>query len=915
MPRIVDYSPPWLSRPSPGVDLFCPSATDKPSASIRNAQKTVSDAAQEPRPVRTLARRGTEVFTVIDNQIRWADLARLKDEWRKGVKQKREESSGGRQNGQANAEKAPNASLERPMVREEPDEKEDAADTDASYYRVLTTPVYGKIEQLAISPNGAFLAITTTHTVHIAMLPDSSHLSGPDYSPIRVKTFQLGPTTHVIPESPVVAVLWHPLGICDNAGGCIVTVTSDSAVRLWEIDRKNQWSFDRPTLAVDLKKLVDGTSMDEDFAPLSFGQNKGFSADSFDMEVAAARFGGHGYEEEDAWAAMTLWVAMRTGDVYALCPLLPSKWQASPVTIPSLTSSIVRELSVAQEESLEMDDELKATQQQYEWLKEIDNQDSLPVAEESMFTEIRVRPTNPSPIPRLQGPFLFDCEELEEDLDITDIFVIASRADIDDLMAGEDEPELLSENAQSGLSGTIICLVTSIGTLHVCLEMDGVKGQWLPRTCKNTFSTPVSEPSELLLLESLETVRAKDRQPNMWPMFSEDIGSRYNFYVTAARTVSFLSLSSWVHRVEPELRSEDTAGSAFRINIICDGEIAEREQMLQLPPSELDPNSKKEHLAGCLAIFDYDLGYLLLSFSPSQPCAVLLDSPQYEEFVATKDLSPPDSEAIDSHTPIPAHTRPPYQVPSILYSPSPLVSFVAEHVPHGHRHTLKDPVRLSPSTLELFTSAHRILSTYTHSLEVAASDLFRRCERLQGEMRGQLTQLVEIGERINDVSNGTVRGTVRRPPVDREQALDSRMSAAQSRQKELVERYNNIRLRIVEAGGRPMSEKEKVWMGEVNSLSASVGEEDGKSNGELTERLETATSLAKELLSEMKNIPEIADSTPSTPSNTNPMHPKVPQRLQKAKVADAMNMVDRESAVIDAITSRLERLSTSFPDL
>ncbi|EFQ99155.1 hypothetical protein MGYG_02167 [Nannizzia gypsea CBS 118893] len=908
MPRIVDYSPPWLARPSPGVDLFCPEAKDKSLSSSlhRDTQKAIQEPTQEPRPVRTLARRGTEVFTVIDNQIRWADLARLKDEWRKGVKQKREESAGEA----SGADKKENGTLERNAAREESEEREEGDTSKASYYRALNTPVYGKIEQLAVSPNGAFLAITTIHTVHIAILPDISHLSGPDYSPIRVKTFQLGPTTHVIPESPVVGVLWHPLGINDTNCGCIVTVTADSAVRLWEIDRKNHWSFDRPTLAIDLKKLVDGTSMDQDFTPLSFGQNKGFSADSFDMEVAAARFGGHGYEEEDAWASMTLWVAMRTGDVYALCPLLPSKWQASPVTVPSLTSSIVRELAIAQAEAIDSDDELKATQQQYEWLKEMDNQDISVIEDEAMVTEIRTRPTNPSPIPRLQGPFLFECEELEEDTDITDILVIASRADIDDLMAGEDEPELLSEIAQSGLSGTIICLLTSIGTLHVCLEMDGVKGQWLPRTCKNTFSTPMSEPSELLLLESLETVRAKDRQQNMWPIFSEAFGSRYEFFVTTARTVSFFSLSSWVHRMEPELRSEDTAGSAFRINIICDGEIAEREQMLRLPPSNLAPNSDQEHLAGCLPIFDYDLGYLLLTFSPSSPCAVLLDSPEYEDFRAS--MAPSDSGELEGHAPIPAHTRPPYQVPSVLYSQSPLVSFVGEFVPHGHRHTLKEPVRLSPSTLELFTSAHRILSAYTHALEVAASDLFRRCERLQGEMRGQLTQLVEVGERIHDVSNGTVRGTVRKAPVDREQALSSRLNAAQTRQKELTERYNNIRLRIIKAGGRPISEKEKVWMKEVDTLSTSIGEDDGKAKGELTERLETATTLAKELLSDMKNIPDVVDSTPSTPSTT---QPKVPQRLQKAKVADAMNMVERESAVIDAITSRLERLSSNFPDL
>lgn len=137
MPRIVDYSPPWLSRPSSGVDLFCPSTKDRPSSSIRNAQQATNDAAQEPRPVRTLASRGTEVFTVIDNQIRWADLARLKDEWRKGVKQKREESNRGRQNGQANnMENGQNGSMERSGAREESDEQGDAADKETSYYRV-----------------------------------------------------------------------------------------------------------------------------------------------------------------------------------------------------------------------------------------------------------------------------------------------------------------------------------------------------------------------------------------------------------------------------------------------------------------------------------------------------------------------------------------------------------------------------------------------------------------------------------------------------------------------------------------------------------------------------------------------------------------------------------------------------------
>lgn len=133
MPRIVDYSPPWLSRPSAGVDLFCPEAKDQSSSSLRNAQKAIQEPTKDPRPVRTLARRGTEVFTVVDNQIRWADLARLKDEWRKGVKQKREEP-----NEEINGDdkKENNGSLERNVAREEPGEQEDKDASKPSYYRV-----------------------------------------------------------------------------------------------------------------------------------------------------------------------------------------------------------------------------------------------------------------------------------------------------------------------------------------------------------------------------------------------------------------------------------------------------------------------------------------------------------------------------------------------------------------------------------------------------------------------------------------------------------------------------------------------------------------------------------------------------------------------------------------------------------
>ena len=179
----------------------------------------------------------------------------------------------------------------------------------------------------------------------------------------------MGPTVHVIPESSLAAVLWHPLAYATTSTDCLVTITAEAAVRLWEFDKLSSWSVDRPKLAIDLRKLADGVSCDQDFEPSGFGKTRGFSVDDFDMEVSSACFGGRGADDEDAWASMTLWVGMRNGDIYALCPLLPSKWKPTSTTIPSLTTTAISRMASINDEDTDPD-ERRAADQQYEWVQE-----------------------------------------------------------------------------------------------------------------------------------------------------------------------------------------------------------------------------------------------------------------------------------------------------------------------------------------------------------------------------------------------------------------------------------------------------------------------------------------------------------------------------------------------------------------
>ena len=340
-----------------------------------------------------------------------------------------------------------------------------------------------KIHQLLLSPNGGYLAIVTSHTVHIAILPSSSHLDQPDTGSIRLKTHTLGPTTHVLSQSPVVKALWHPLGA---GGNCIVTITKDAAVRVWELNRENRWSFDSPTLAINLKKLHHAKSAEDDISVAKIGTNRGFSIDALEMEVVSACFGGMGLEAESGWCSMTLWLAMAEGDVYALCPLLPSKWQPPSSLIPTLTTSVV-----AQKNYLEQDDapteQLKYCDEQYQWLAEIDRQDPISAGgkyETSPEVAIYERPLEPGPIPSLQGPFTIipdNLEDLEDEPELSDIYVIGSKLDNEEVTTFEDDEEEHVEASTNGLSISVVCLLSRSGHVYLCLDLDGVEARWLPK--------------------------------------------------------------------------------------------------------------------------------------------------------------------------------------------------------------------------------------------------------------------------------------------------------------------------------------------------------------------------------------------------------------------------------------------------
>ena len=684
-------------------------------------------------------------------------------------------------------------------------------------------------------------------------------------------------------------------------------------MRLWEFNRDNRWSTDSPTLAIDLKKLVTGSSEEQDFAP-GRTRNRAFSLDSVGLEVASACFGGSGSSDESAWSATTLWFAMKGGDVYALCPLLPSKWQPPSTLMPSISTAVVGKMALTQDESQSNLEEARQYSDQYEWIRGMDSQDPTIVDGNHEFSpdiEVYSRPTTPGAIPRLQGPFQILPEDTDEDLELSDIHVISGKIDAEALTSGDDSDSEVDWVDDHGVSAAVVCLLTRGGRVYVCLDVEGVEGQWLPRKKPKRLPEPQKEPY-LIVLEGLETLNPSDLLDLEWPTFSEDVQSRYSFFITHSKGIFFFSLDPWVQSLEQELQSNEGLGAPFRMDIIKNGPGTLRERMLTFS-HEQDLESESS-VAACLAFEDSDLGYFLLTIVNGEPKAAILEKPQPETAVPFEDEEEEetlkrmrDMDTLSLRGP----AREIYQAPQIFSGRSTLPEFFDKHVPSHHRKLMKENVRMSSATLGLMTSAHRVISSETHLLGVAAADLFRRCERLQDELRDQISRANEVAHRTEVVVGEDADQYVGNTTGKGHATLDERLKKVRDRHQELASRHEKLREKFNKTGA-DVSEKEKLWFAEVRNTAFSIGveteertqkqdedEEGQDSEAETLQRYQDARNLTTDLVARAKKP---AEQGGNEQTNGDGIH-VISSDLRKESHTKVMKLLEREYVALSSLNS------------
>ena len=142
---------------------------------------------------------------------------------------------------------------------------------------------------------------------------------------------------------------------------------------------------------------------------------------------------------------------------------------------------------------------------------------------------------------------------------------------------------------------------------------------------------------------------------------------------------------------------------------------------------------------------------------------------------------------------------------------------------------------------------------------------------------------------------------------------DRRIFDARQRQERIAKRVDDLRKIVGKATTRDLSNKERAFVDEVRTLGASVsGPQEGeeaetqRQSNELWRRLENVKRLQAELIVDVESVRN--EGTAEAPST---QELRIPQDIRRSKLQQVQSLLSRETALVEAVTSRLERLQAT----
>lgn len=361
-------------------------------------------------------------------------------------------------------------------------------------------------------------------------------------------------------------------------------------------------------------------------------------------------------------------------------------------------------------------------------------------------------------------------------------------------------------------------------------------------------------------------------------------------------------MEPWIRKLEVELSQPHAEGADFRLQRLLS---TASSQVVQYLERRSSGNTTQQAVTSAVVIEDGNVGYMLLTTVNDEPQAALLDAPEdsgptEEELAEHLDVTIPRQEVREA-----------WQPPKELYEPFDLLGSI--NIPARHKASLRDEVRLSPANLELLMDVHRVLSMQTEKLQKAVADLFNRATRLQDEFRDQVFRTAEVIPKIDAVignddalsENGSVYGTAQ---------IDDRLEQVKKRQEAINARYESLRRKMNSVGSTELSEKEASYIEELQTMDGAVD----KSNRTLTDDVDGSEVPAWQRLDKLKELhktlaKQVEETQEAQAEQARTASVKVPSYSRRQENEYIQELLQRNTALVEAATSRLKSLGIAIP--
>ncbi|KAF3906361.1 hypothetical protein ABW20_dc0104274 [Dactylellina cionopaga] len=500
-----------------------------------------------PSQKRTVLLRDTELFIAHGREIRCADLKDLKT-----ASEKDEQVSGGA-------------------------------------YQVLELPNLDfDISQIVKSADGETIIVVGEYDVGVALLPAPGVVAPGARSKMALKYYNLGSSIQTNEKSRVLRAIFHPLG----ARPCIVVLTDDAMIRVYEVEFNKEGSFVEPSETLDLKHM------------LGIERTSSYLID--DVEPASMCFGGVG----SIWSIFTLYILMKNGEIYSICPFLPSKWMLDS----DFMEELKYELQIHQEIRDSADNTISAlnrhnSKQICFWIHEISRlirvqslSNKNIELEDEAAGYILPKPALPDfEAPLLQGPYLFQPAPDE-------VF---------------DEGVFASDISRVGAAQyAVIVVAWSTGRVDMMLEFENVSPRWHSNSLKYK---KFNDRSPYPVLSGFESINihlpdATENSSAVHPSFTVDINFPYTLLLNHGFGVELLNLEDWMNKLSKVMDQEDDEG-------VIEDALNKSERTTVLRALGAPGRGVTNTVLGSSLIYDAYLGYLLIAATTSKPGFAVLQWP------------------------------------------------------------------------------------------------------------------------------------------------------------------------------------------------------------------------------------------------------------------------------------------------